>query len=304
MIALPYLGELAALGTALCWAFSSLFFAAGGRRVGSVVVNRARLVAAVVILGTAHLVLLGSLFPHDASPQRLLWLALSAIIGLVLGDSLLFQAYVMIGPRLGMLLYSLYPISGALLAGLLLGEVLRPMDVAGMALALSGAIWVVFERAGHDDSRPQRQGQALGALLALGGGVCQALGLVIAKQGLSGNFSALSAMVVRLWSAMAFMWLLTAVQGQAGRTVSALHHDRRAELLILAGALAGPSLGAWLSLVAVQAVQVGIASTLMAMSPVLLLPLVHWIYHEAITPRAMAGTALAVAGIGLMFLHA
>ncbi len=304
MVTVPYLGELAALGTALCWAFSSLFFAAGGRRVGSVVVNRARLVAAVVILGSAHLVLLGSLFPHDASPQRLLWLALSAVIGLVLGDSLLFQAYVMIGPRLSMLLYSLYPISGALLAGLLLGEVLRPMDVAGMALALSGAVWVVLERADRDDNQPQHKGLVLGALLAVGGGVCQALGLVIAKQGLSGNFSALSAMVVRLWSAMAFMWLLTALQGQAGPTVSALHHDRRAELLILAGALVGPSLGAWLSLVAVQAVQVGIASTLMAMTPVLLLPLVHWIYHEAITPRAMAGTALAVAGIGLMFLHA
>ncbi len=296
------LGELAALGTSVCWAFSSILFTIGGQRVGSLIVNRSRLVAAVLLVSLAHLVLLGRPFPLDAGPDRVMWFGLSALIGLVLGDSLLFQSYLFVGTRIGMLLMSLNPIFGALLAWPLLGETLQPLEVGAMLLALAGASWVLADRSKGASALPaDRRKYALGVVLALAAGLCQALGLIVAKRGLASNYSALSAVVIRMSVAMSAMWLAAIVQGQAGYTVRRLSSDRRAQLAILGGATAGPFLGVWLSLVAVQSVQVGIASTLTAMTPVFLLPLVHWIYGERISWRAIAGTMVAVAGVAAMF---
>ena len=261
-------------------------------------VNRARLVAAVVLVATAHFILLGRPFPTDMGPQRLMWFGLSALFGLVLGDSLLFQSYLMVGTRIGMLLMSLNPIFGAVLAWAILGETLRPVEVLTMLIALGGASWVVAERSGSNGSvHADRRKYALGAVLALGAGICQALGLIIAKRGLADNYPALSAVVIRMSVAMVVMWFWAAVRGEVGTTVRTLRCDRRAELAILGGAMAGPFLGVWLSLIAVQGQRVGIASTLMAMSPIFMLPLVRLVYHENVSPRAIAGTILAVAGV-------
>src|SRR4030042_5108866 len=93
------LGDLAALATALCWTVSSTFFTFGARQVGSVAVNRLRLLIAAILLVLLHTLTLGSALPLNAEPERWLWLGLSGIIGLTLGDAFLFQAYLWIRPR-------------------------------------------------------------------------------------------------------------------------------------------------------------------------------------------------------------
>ena len=131
-----YLGELAALGAAMCWSISSIFFTIAGQRVGALVINRARLVIAVLLVGATHWLLYGRPFPVDAGATRYLWLTVSAILGLVIGDSLLFQAYILIGPRLGILLLSLSPLWGTLLAWIFLGERLTLAEMAAIAIAV------------------------------------------------------------------------------------------------------------------------------------------------------------------------
>ena len=86
-----YLGEIAALGTSVCWTFTSIFFTLSGRRVGSVIVNQARLLLAVILLSATHLLILGSWLPDQADGYRWFWLGLSGIIGLALGDGFLFR---------------------------------------------------------------------------------------------------------------------------------------------------------------------------------------------------------------------
>ena len=153
-----YLGELAALGAAMCWSISSIFFTIAGQRVGALVINRARLVIAVLLVGATHWLMYGRPFPVDAGAARYLWLTVSAIVGLVIGDSLLFQAYILIGPRLGILLLSLSPLWGTLLAWIFLGERLTLPELAAIAIALAGVAWVVLERgrasADPRDARP------------------------------------------------------------------------------------------------------------------------------------------------------
>ncbi len=297
-----YLGELAALGTATMWAFSSIAFTLGGQRVGSVVVNRMRLVAAVLLLAVTHWLLIGRPFPWDAEPRRFLWLALSGFIGLVIGDSMLFQCYVLIGARIGVLLLSLSPLFGTLLAWLLLHETLTLPELGAMGLALAGVAWVVLERGKGGAADRAGHSYGRGILFGIGAALCQAAGLVVAKPGLAGGFPALSATLIRMTTGLVVMWLLAAFTGEAGRTIRRVRADRRAALAISVGAFVGPFLGVWLSLIAVQSARVGIASTLMAMTPVISLPLVPLIFKERVSLRAVLGTLVAMAGVALMIL--
>ena len=298
-----YLGELAALGAAFCWSLSSVFFTIAGQRVGALVINRARLVVAVLFVGATHWLLYGRPFPVDAGATRYLWLTVSAIVGLVIGDSLLFQAYVLIGARLGVLLLSLSPLWGTLLAWVLLGERLTFPELAAIALTLAGVAWVVLER-GRASSPHEARGAGFtrGILYGLGAGLCQATGLVLSKPALADGFPALSAVMIRMSVGMVVIWFWAAVRGEAGYTIRRLRADGRAARAVLGGAFTGPFIGVWLSLVAVQTARVGVASTLMAMSPVLSLPLVHWVFGERISPRAILGTLIAMSGVVLIVL--
>jgi len=302
-VSLP-IGELAGLTTSICWSFTSIFFTLSGRQVGSAVVNRTRLVLAFVMVSSLHLITQGELLPLHADPERWGWMAASGVIGFVIGDACLFQAFVMIGPRLSMLLMALNPVMGAVLAWALLSETLAAGEMVGIALAIAGVAWVVTDRRNGRDGLPDASLRyyVIGVLFGLGGALGQASGLIASKKGLEGDFSALSGNLMRLTVATLVIWALAAANGQMRPTAHKLREHPRAIRFILGGAVAGPFLGVWLSLIAVQNAPVGVASTLMSLTPVFLLPLGWLFFKERIPRRAVVGTALAVAGTAILFL--
>jgi drug/metabolite transporter (DMT)-like permease len=295
------LGELASLATAVLWTGSATFFTIASRRLGSVVLNRTRLLLAVIFLLITHTILLGSPLPLGASPDRWLWLGLSGVIGLAIGDAMLFQAYVLIGARLGLLMLSTAPLISILLAWALLGERLLPIEWLGVLLTIAGIAWVVTRGGGTLLDRHQPH-YVQGILLGLGASVCQAAGLTLSKLGLGGDFPALSGVVIRMLAGFIALWGWTLLRGEVGTTFARLSQDRRALLPAIAGAIVGPFLGVWLSLVGVQLARVGIASTIMALPPVFSLPVSRFILKEEINWQAWAGTFVAMAGIALLFL--
>jgi len=190
---------------------------------------------------------------------------------------------------------------GAMVAWLFLGETLRALEMLAIAVTLSGIAWVILERHVPQEQTPRPRNYPLGVLCGVGAAAGQAVGLVLSKQGMVGDFSPVSASLIRLSSAALMIWLLALVQGEAGKTLVALRTPG-ALRWILGGVLVGPVLGMTLSLAAVQLTHVGIASTLMALSPIMLLPLARWIFHERITLRAVLGTAVAMIGVAMIFL--
>ena len=298
-----YLGELAALGAATVWTFSSLFFTAGSRRVGAFAVNRMRLVFAVLLVGLAHWLTFGQPFPAAAEPFRLFWLGMSAIVGLVIGDTFLFQCYVLVGARIGVLMYVLGPPFGALLSWMFLGEGMTALELLAMALVLAGVLWVVLERAGGlAVGSVERRNFGLGLLFGVLAQLCQQANLVMSKHGLAGGYPALSGVMIRMLTGLIAIWLLAAIQREAGRTIRAVASDGRAAGAIFGGAFFGPFVGVWLSMIAVQSSRVGVASTLMALTPVISLPLVRFVLKERVSPRAILGTLVAMSGVALMVL--
>jgi drug/metabolite transporter (DMT)-like permease len=256
-----FIGELAALVTSFFFAMTALIFTQTGRMVGSQVTNRIRLTFALIYPIILNLILFREPLPFSAEGSRWLWLGLSGIIGLSLGDTFLFQALVSVGARLGTLLLSLAPIFGSLIAWIVFGEVLSLLQITGIVLALAGIAWVVMSRQEPPDT-PRghtRRGVLFGVLAGLG----QAVGLVLSKQGMFRGFSPFQANAIRMLAAVLFIWAWTAFDGKVGATFAALRQKPHVLRLIALGALLGPLLGVSSSLLAVQHAEIGVASTLM-----------------------------------------
>ncbi|MCZ7581841.1 MAG: DMT family transporter [Deltaproteobacteria bacterium] len=180
---MPYIGEFAALTTALCWVVTAMSFESAGRRVGSLAVNLLRLILAFFFLSGLGLVARGHLWPSDAGAHQWIWLPLSGLVGFTIGDLALFRAFVLIGSRLSTLIMSCVPLIAAVVGWFVMGERLTGMDVAGMALTLSGVALAVLERR-KNTGGVFADASVKGVALGLVGAVGQAVGLVLSKYGM------------------------------------------------------------------------------------------------------------------------
>ncbi len=293
-------GELAALATSFFFAMTAIIFTKTGRMVGSQVTNLVRLVLGLICLVALHLIVFGAPLPLSAGPARWIWLSLSGVVGLSLGDAFLFQSFVAVGARLGSLLLSLAPIFASILAWVFFGERLALLQVTGIALALAGVGWVVMSHEAPADAPhgPTRRGVIFGVLGALG----QAAGLILAKQGMTGDFSPLQGNTIRMLAGTSLLWLWMSFRGQTSATIRAVRAHPQSLRLLALGAGMGPVLGVSASLLAVQHAEVGIASTLMALPPVIVLPISYFVSKEEVGWQALAGTLFAVGGVAVLFL--
>lgn len=296
-----YIGELAGIATSITFAINSALFTVAGRRVGSVIVNRVRMILAFLFLALSHWIFFGHPAPLQAGQERWMWLGLSGIAGYVMGDAFLFQAFVMVGARISMLMMSLAPVIATVIAWVFLGEILTLPQVGGILITLMGVMWVVLEKNGQRD--PENREYVKGVLFGLGGATGQALGVVLAKNGMAGTFSPISGNFIRMSAALVVMWVITALQGKAKYTIDRVLADRRSLVSIAGGAFIGPFVGVSFSLLALQYAEVGVASTLMSLPPIFLLPVGYFFFEERFGWSAVAGTVLALIGVAVLFLY-
>jgi len=302
-----HIGEIAALATSALWTACSILFAAASRRIGALSVNAYRIVMAVGVLAIAHLFAFGTIVP-PANESQWFYLGLSGVIGLALGDFGYFGMLALIGPRRGLLLTSLAPIFSSITAFYILGEKLSQRDITGIAITLIGITIVILEREDVQNPTflPLRQ-RIYGYLCGVGGALGQGVGLVISKYGMivaagegSPPLDPLSTALLRMLVAAAVVWLSILVFGRLKRVIAS-RRDRGAIKRTFAGAVTGPFLGVWLSMVAVTYAEAGVAATLMSLMPVMVIPAVWFLYRERTSWRGMLGAVIAVIGVALLF---
>jgi drug/metabolite transporter (DMT)-like permease len=301
-----FLGYLAGIGTSLMFSIGSNFFTFAGRQIGSAVVNRVRLVFAVVFIMLVHFLFYGTPFPFNAEPERFFFFGLSGFIGYALGDAFLFQGFVMVGPRLSMLMMSLAPVLSVILAFLFLNERLETQELIGIIIVVSGVLFVVSDNKAGNQSSQAITGSRdywIGLGFALGGAVGQAVGLVLSKRGLEGDFSPISGNVIRLMTAMISIWIFTILAGQFSNTFRKLKERPDSFKYLIAGTISGPVIAVSLGLFSTQNVPAGIASTLQALMPIFLIPISYFVYGEKPTLRGLIGTVIVFTGILLLFVH-
>jgi drug/metabolite transporter (DMT)-like permease len=294
-----HIGETAALGTAICWTVTALAFESAGRRVGSLAVNLIRLVFAFVFLTAFCTLSRGHSIPSDATAHAWIWLGLSGVTGFTIGDLCLFRAFVVMGSRLSMLLMALVPSFTAIISWLILGERLSPMDWLGMALTTGGVAWVVMERKTNDAGKISSLPRS-GVLLGVGGALGQAVGLTLSKYGMA-DYDPFQATQIRVMAGALGFAVLFLFIGWWPRVFSALKNRAAMERTVLGGVF-GPFLGVSLSLVAIQHTEAGVAATIMALVPVLIIPPSVLIKKERVSHRAIFGASIAVGGVAILFL--
>lgn len=294
-----HLGEFAALLTAFFWTITSLSFETASNKVGSVAVNIIKLVIGFIFLSFFTLIRRGVIFPIDASPENWLWLILSGLVGFGFGDLFLFKAYTVIGSRFSMLIMTLVPPITAVFSFFILGERLTLFNYFGMTLTFSGISLAIFSR----KSKGERLSLKLsprGILYAFGGALGQALGLVLSKLGLRG-YDPFAATQIRIIAGIGGFAALATLLKRWNNILQATS-NRPAMIHTATGAFFGPFLGVSFSLVAIKFTEAGIASTIMALVPVLIIIPAVTVYRQKVTIPEIIGAVISVAGVALFFI--
>ncbi|MBP5409782.1 MAG: DMT family transporter [Prevotella sp.] len=302
-----YLGELISIGVAFSWTATALLSEFGSKRLGNLTLNVLRMALALLFSLVLFGVVTGNLLPAGASVEACGWMLLSGLVGYVIGDFCLFQCYIIIGSRFGQLFMTLAPISAALMAWATLGQQMTLMSVVAMLVTLVGIGISVLGRGEHHTVSLKLP--LNGVLYAIGAAVCQGVGLVLSKIGMdhyevsadmpdwlipfSANFYRCVAGII------GFTLLLYFRDGIQLRDAM---HDRKGLSVAIATTVFGPFVGVGFSLMAVQYTAAGIASTLMAMTPIIIILPSYWLFHEKITWRAVIGAVISVLGVSLFFL--
>jgi len=293
------IGELSALLTACVWSVSSIMFAGAIRRIGSVQVNVVRLVFAAILLA---LTILAANLSVRLSFNQYAYLSISGFIGLVFGDTFLFKSFQVSGARISMLIMSLAPAISAILAYLILGETLSLWGIIGIFVTTAGIVLVVVsnQQSGSAPVKLTRIGLLYGFLGALG----QGAGLVFARLAfVEGDINGFVATFIRISASLVILLPLTLFTGRIKNPVGVFWNEKRALMLTIGGAIFGPYLGITFSLIAIMYTKVGIAATLIATVPILMLPLVRIIYKEHLSWHAIVGACVAVGGVAILFLR-
>ena len=309
---MAYIGELISIGVAFSWTATALLSEYGSKRLGNLTLNVLRMALALVFSLVLFGVVTGSPLPIAVPLDACGWMLLSGLVGYVIGDFCLFQCYIIIGSRYGQLFMTLAPLSAALMAWVTLGQQMTAMSIVAMLVTLFGIGISVLGRGEHH--KVSLKLPLHGVLYAIGAAMCQGIGLVLSKIGMDHyNLTALAETGVPEWMIPFSANFYRCVAGIIGFTLllyvregiaplrDALH-DRKGLTVATATTVFGPFVGVGFSLMAVQFTAAGIASTLMAMTPIIILLPSYWLFHEKITWRAFLGAVISVVGVSLFFL--
>ncbi|MCX7957502.1 MAG: DMT family transporter [Deltaproteobacteria bacterium] len=287
-----YIGELSALLASVIWATGATFFTLAVEHIGPYRLNFIRLNLALFMLFIVLVFTKGSFFPDTATFQNVLWLSISGVLGLALGDLCYFGALRYLGVRITMLFFTLAPPAAAFSEWLFLRDAISAGAFAGMGIVIAGIITVITGKRENNESRSY---PLKGIFLAITASLLQGLGLTISKSGMKG-LDALDSTYLRMLSAslsFSLFYLLF-------RRHLPLYDNKRGRIVYVFsffGAFFGPFLGVILSMNSIRYTHSGIAQTLLSLTPVTIIPFSVFVFGERITLRSVSGTLLALAGV-------
>jgi drug/metabolite transporter (DMT)-like permease len=294
-----HIGEFSALLTAMFWTVSALSFESAGKKVGSLSVNFIRLIIGFALISIYTLITRGMLLPLDASGSTWIWLILSGLIGFVIGDLFLFQAYIEIGSRISMLVMSFVPPITALISFIVFEEKLTRTNLIGMGITILGIAIVVLKKK-EGEGKVQFSHPVKGLIFAFMGALGQAFGTILSKLGMK-DYNPFAATQIRIIAGIFGFAILLLVMKKYSNLLIAVKNTSALKRISL-GALFGPFLGVSFSLLAIQHTTAGVAATITAIVPVLIIPPAIILLKEKITAKEMLGSIITIIGVGVLFL--
>ena len=307
-----YWGEIISLVVAVSWTVTALFAEVGSKRLGSLQMNVIRMLLSLCMLGATLWWFTGSPYPLYADGKAWFWLSLSGFVGYLLGDYCLFNSYIWIGSRFGQLFMTLAPPTAAIAGFFMLGETLAWNAWLGMMVTLTGIGISVLNKG--TSNKLSLKLPLKGVLFGIGAGVGQGVGLVLSKVGMTYYEASIPVGEEMVADLMPFAsTFIRAVTGAIGflcvmgfqkqfHTLATSVRDFKGMNAAVWATITGPFIGVSLSLMAVQYTEAGIASTLMALTPVFIIWPAHFFFGQKVTFKEVIGACISVAGVSLFFI--
>lgn len=306
---ISHYGELMALLAAFIFSWTSVFFTTAGQRLGVTTVNLLRLPGATLCLALTHYVVKGQIWPQGLTWADTAWIGLSGVVGLAMGDSALFKAFTLVGPRRSMTMMALAPVFTVVLAWGMLGEHLGLWALLGIVVVILGVVIATMGKGNGSGEFGILDPQVLrlGLLLALLASAGQGLGSAFAKMGMNGGadstgVDALGGTLVRLAFATGGFWLVVLPRQNFSKLRNNLK-DRKGVRALIVAILMGPFISVWISLIAIKYTEAGIAQVLLGTVPIFVVLPAWLIYKDRPTPLSLLGIVVAVGGGALLFLR-
>lgn len=300
------IGEFSALAAAALWACASLFY--GRTKLTAWQINFGKNAIAAILL-CLHLFVVARLDDRTmfaADQATILLLAISSVIGILIGDTFYFRSLQILGPRRALIVSTVAPLFAAAIGWIVLQESLTAGRAVGVVLTLAGVVIVIAERGGASEAPGLFPASSVrGIVMGLLGAVCNAVGATFSRLGNrgseywnAGGCDPLEATVIRVCVAAVGCILLAALT----RTVTSTAQksfSREALRAYLPAIICGPWLGIWMSQLAYKNCQLAVAITLTCTTPLFVLPILRVVHGHRITVRGVGGTLVALTGVYL-----
>lgn len=294
------IGEIAALISAVCFTITGMSFEVAGKKVGSLAVNFITLIFGFIFMSIFTYFTRDYTFPLDASLHNWIWLSISGVIGFFIGDLFLYKAYVEIGTRISLLIMAASPPLTALLGFVFLKERISILGILGMLVTVLGISLVILSK-DNDKKVFKLNHSTKGLAFAFLGAIGQSVGTIFSKIGMDG-YNAFGSTQIRVLAGFISFFILFLYLNKWGDLKKAIFNKKVLALIVL-GSFFGSFLGVATQLTSLQHTSAGIAATISAISPVIIIPFSIIIFKEKITIREILGALTAVFGVGILFLR-
>ncbi len=299
-------GIIFALLTTLSWSICIFPFTQAARKLGVNPLNNFRLILATLIIGIVSLLHGLNNFFEIFSYSYLnawIWLGISGIIGLTIGDYFAFAMYRVLGARTGSVLTTFAPAAALILGALLINERISFIGIIGIAITITGVNFVSLGKSEREKIPDHGHGSiAYGIFTGILAALCQGAGLVLAKKGMMANnniqLDPVYATFMRLVAASTSLLVFTLLFGKIKEVFLPLILNKNNGLkYAFTGTIFGPVLGVGLSLFTVSQIDPSIAQTIFSLVPAFAFILSVLFFREKITRNSLIGLIVSIAGV-------
>ena len=289
---MEWIGIIAALGSAASWAFATVLFERLGKTIPAAGMTFFKGLFSLIFM-VALILCTGGFDP--VSLHDFLFLALSGIIGISIGDTLFFRSLQDLGAKVQVLYFMLGQVVTMLLSFLLLGEILSIEEYIGATILLMGIMIVTI---GKQEDHPNKMRGILGGFASI---LCFSLSSIMVKVSIVDVgvptatfwrmfFSTLSILLIGFTAKRFVIWYTPLKQV---KTFS----------LFMLNVVVITYGGFLLSMMAIKHITVSLASVLSATEPVFVLIFAYLVNHDRATKRELIGAVITIAGLLTIILN-
>lgn len=295
------IGELAALGAAISWTASALLYKKALQETKPIQANIIRLTCTGLIL-FLFIIAVGkfNILTGLAADAAILAGA-SGIVGLGVGDTLYMASLKSMGVVRAVPLTCTYPLFNLLWATLFVGEAVT-FPIALGAVIIVGGIWLLSRPENNQGTEVSQNSLYKGAVLALVTAAVWSISITMINLAVKTTPNLDDALAINTLRVIAVAVSLLAVSPIIDRNLSFGRTSRRTMLTLIAGGVVALGLG-WFFLTfsltqTLESRAVPISST----TPLFSTLTGFVLLHEKVTARSVAGSAIIVLGVFLIFL--